>query len=522
MTCLTLPAEQSLAAFGTTRVGYGSEMTSLWLDRSGPSQAASRLDRERHSADVVVVGAGITGLITAVLLARAGKDVLVLEARTAGAVTTGNTTGKISLLQGTSLTKIVARHGAGLARDYVKGSREGQDWLLRYCEANNIPVQREADYTYAQSAKEVPSARAELTACRLAGLDAEWDDDAGVPFPYHGGVRLADQAQFDPMPLLHSLITELTSRAGRLAEGARVRGVSQHGDRLRLRVHTRDHDLDVDAGQCVLATGIPILDRGGFFARLKPSRSYAFAFKVPGDITRPMFISAGSPTRSVRYAPVGEDERLVVAGAGHTVGRKSPTAELEELSSWAQMHFPGAVATHHWSAQDYTPVDRLPYVGPILPGNEKIFVATGFNKWGLTGGTAAALALSGRILGGRMDWARAFSAWSPHELTGITTAVQANLEVGFHLGKGWLAPIARSGSSVPSEGGVVSGPPWHLQARCKVDGVEHRLSPVCPHLGGIVNWNDADKSWDCPLHGSRFAPDGTLLEGPATRGLNGP
>jgi glycine/D-amino acid oxidase-like deaminating enzyme len=496
-------------------------MTSLWHDRNRPDQQTHHLDG-RSTADVAVVGAGITGLITAVLLARAGKNVLVLEARTAGAVTTGNTTGKISLLQATSLSKIVARHGADLARDYVKGSREGQDWLLRYCEHNDIPVQREADYTYAQSAKEVPSARAELAAARLAGLDAQWDDDAGVPFPYHGGVRLADQAQFDPMPLLDSLVKELNDRGGRLAESARVRSVSQRGDRLRLRVHPggdNGDDVEVDAGQVVLATGIPILDRGGFFARLKPSRSYAFAFTVPGDITRPMFISAGSPTRSVRYAPTDDGERLIVGGAGHTVGRRSPTGDLDELASWAQTHFPGAVRTHFWSAQDYTPIDRLPYVGPILPGNEKIFIATGFNKWGMTGGTSAALLLSSRILGGRMDWARAFAAWSVHELTGITTGLQANLEVGFHLTKGWVTPLARTGRSAPDSGGVVTGPPWHLQAKCTIDGVQHKLSPVCPHLGGIVNWNDATGAWECPLHGSRFAPDGTLLEGPATQGL---
>jgi hypothetical protein len=271
-----------------------------------------------------------------------------------------------------------------------------------------------------------------------------------------------------------------------------------------------------------LATGIPILDRGGYFARVKPSRSYCFAFKVPGEITRPMMISTVSPTRSVRYAPVSDGERLIVGGAGHTVGReKSPSEALEELSSWTRMHYPGATQTHFWSAQDYTPIDELPYVGPILPGSESIFIATGFNKWGMTNGVAAALALSSRLLGGRMDWSSAFASWSPHELSGLRTAMQSNLEVGFNLTKGWITPAARSFRRNPSqdEGGVVSGPPWHLEARCRVADVEHRVSPVCPHLGGIVNWNDADKAWECPLHGSRFAPDGTLLEGPATRDL---
>jgi hypothetical protein len=161
----------------------------------------------------------------------------------------------------------------------------------------------------------------------------------------------------------------------------------------------------------------------------------------------------------------------------------------------------------------------LRYVGPILPGNESILVATGFDEWGMTNGPAAALALSGRLLGGRMDWANAFASWSPHELAGITTALQANLEVGFNLARGWLTPATESDHDTPKCGGLVSGPPWHLEARSNVDGDEHVVSPVCPHLGGIVNWNDADESWECPLHGSRFAPDGTLLEGAATRDL---
>lgn len=518
-------------AGGTTRTlrlsslpaGTATSVTSLWLANRPEHRIVPTLAEEsERSADVVVVGAGITGLVTAVLLARAGQDVLVLEARTAGAGTTGNTTAKISLLQGTRMSNITAKHSPEVAKQYVQGNLEGQQWLIDYCAARGIDLQRRDACTYAQSSEGVAKARAELKACEAAGLDAEWVDEADVPFPFHGGVRLADQAQFDPMPFLDSLTAELHEREGRLVEGARVQRVSHDGAaRLKLQVHTSSGaEVDVVANRCVLATGIPILDRGGFFARLSPHRSYCLAFRVPGNVTRGMYISTDSPTRSTRSVPTADGELLIVGGAGHTVGRNSdPAASVEELASWAKQHWPGAIQTHFWSAQDYAPVDGLPYVGPILPGHDEILVATGFDKWGMTNGVAAALALSGRILGGRMDWAEAFASWSPHELSGLATALQVNLSVGLNLAKGWITPATRMGAKPVEDCGVVSGPPWHLEARSVVDGIERTVSPVCPHLGGIVNWNDADKSWDCPLHGSRFAPDGTLIEGPATRDL---
>jgi hypothetical protein len=138
----------------------------------------------------------------------------------------------------------------------------------------------------------------------------------------------------------------------------------------------------------------------------------------------------------------------------------------------------------------------------------------------MTNGVAAALSISSQILGGRMDWSAASASWRPRELAGVAEALKSNLEVGINLAKGWVTPWT-AGADEPSEGeGLVCGPPWHLRAESVVDGVQRSISPVCPHLGGVVRWNDADAAWECPLHGSRFAPDGELLEGPATRGLS--
>lgn len=476
--------------------------------------------------DVVVVGAGITGLTTALLLARAGKKVAVVEARHVGACATGNTTAKVSVLQGSKLSSVASKHGTDVLRDYAIGNAEGRDWLIRHCEQHGLDMQREDDHAYAQSESGISTARDVLAACRAAQLEPEWVDEADVPFPFRGGVRLRAQAQIDPMTFLDSLVTEFETHGGVLLQGVRATTVSGTNPvKVTLRLtealdDTRDGQFAITAQHCILATGTPILDRGMFFARLEAKRSYCMAFDVPGGLTTSMFLSVDSPTRSVRYAPTPSGNKLIVGGAGHSVGRNAdPKKAVDELERWAALHYPGAVRTHYWSAQDYHPADELPYVGPLLPKLESVLVATGFDKWGMTNGVAAALALSARILGGRMDWAQAFASWSPHELSGVTTAMQANFKVGLQMAKGWAAPMMTP-SVDPTEGnGVVNGPPWRMRATSVVDGDQRTVSPVCPHLGGIVEWNNSDLAWECPLHGSRFAPDGSLLEGPATRGL---
>ncbi|MEU8899254.1 FAD-dependent oxidoreductase [Nocardia sp. NPDC048505] len=491
-------------------------MTALW---KSDAEIPARLRLNAGSRfDTVVIGGGITGLVTALLLAESGVEVAVLEARRVGAAASGLNTGKISLLQGTRAQQIAGRHSIGTLREYLAANRDGQDWLVRFCAEHNVPLQREAALTYAQTAAEVKRVRAEYEATQRAGLPTELIGKPDTPFPAHGAVRLDNQVQVDPMALIAALAVAVEAHATPIFESTRAHGV-RSGPGGDLVIDTEHGELT--AHSVVLATGMPILDRGGFFARLEPQRSYLTAYRVPQEIPREMYLSAGQPTKSLRYAPSPEDDLLIVGGNAHGVGRTDrASAHVQALVDWTQRWFPGAEPLYRWSAQDHHPIGELPYVGPLLPGQDRIMVATGFAKWGLTNGAAAALALAGHRTGKPPAWAATFQSWQPAELKGWFSALKANTAVAQQMSSGWLLRLTHGPGTAPAEGcGKIERHGLEPTAVSTVEGTTTEVSAVCPHLGGIVRWNDAENSWDCPLHGSRFAPDGTVLEGPATKGL---
>ncbi len=497
-------------------------MLSYWLDRSPtnnpPAEAPTPLPRAPLDADVAVVGAGLTGLVTALLLARAGKRVVLLEARSVGAVTTGHTTGKVSLLQGTKLSRLLRHQPGSVVRSYVEANREGQAWLLRFCDRAGIRAERRTAVTYAATEEQRAAARAEHDAAQRLGMTTRWVDDLDLPFPTFGAVVLDEQAQIDPVVVLDELVREFEEHGGVLVEGARVTRVDRTGPPI---LHT-DVDLEVRAGDVVLATGTPVVDRGLHFAKVEAHRSYVLMF-TGADVPEEMLISAGSPTRSVREVIDQEGtSRLMVGGAGHVVGRTASARQhLVDLRTWTHRHFPAAEETHAWSAQDYRSHDGLPLVGSLPLGQGHVHVATGFDKWGLTNGVAAALQISADLLGSEMSWASPAPRHLPSSRS-VREAARANLAVGAHLVGDWVAAEIHATDAAPTEGaGQVGrrGRDPRPVATSTVSGASCRVSAICTHLGGVLTWNDAEQSWDCPLHGSRFAPDGAVLEGPATRPL---
>jgi glycine/D-amino acid oxidase-like deaminating enzyme/nitrite reductase/ring-hydroxylating ferredoxin subunit len=492
-------------------------MTSVWLDRSDVPPGDPFVAEARY--DDVVVGAGMTGLITAVLLARAGRSVAVLEARRLGAVTTGNTTGKLSLLQGTHLSRIVRGHSEKVAAAYVEGNLAGQDWVLRYCAEHGVPVERRDAWTYAGSRSGRRQISREYEIGRQLGLDLSQEDADELPYKSYGAIRLPDQAQLYPLDLLITLATELRSLGGVLIEGLRVHDVKVG------REASVETDLGaLTANQVVLASGVPFLDRGLYFAKVTPQRSYAVAFRVPGTVPQGMYLSADSPTRSLRTAIHDDAELLLVGGNGHEGGHfpLPPSRLIDDLISWTKKHFPGADVTHTWSAQDYQSHNYVPFIGKLPRGGGHVQLATGYAKWGMTNSAMAALMITDNILGHQRDWARTLGTRISKPAS-VLQGLRFNAGVGLAAMQGWVGAGLRpmtSQEATPAEGdgkvGLQQGRPV---ATSTVNGTTCAVSAVCTHLGGIVRWNDFERSWDCPLHGSRFASDGAVLEGPATSNL---
>lgn len=454
------------------------------------------------TADVVVIGAGITGLATAVEAATAGLDVLVLEDRHLGAGVTCLSTAKVTVLHGLRYSSLASRHGPEVTARYAAAQQAGLRWLQEHAgdqlESASAATYATDDATRGQVAAEAAAAAAAGIHARMARLD--------LPFPTTGAVVVDDQAQTEPAALQVALAERLESLGGRIAEGTRAVGVRDR----RGGVVVRTPVGDVTAGWAVVATGLPIVDRALLFARTEPMASYCIALRTPDPLPAEMLLSAGSPTRSLRTAPdPGRPGQrvLVVGGAGHKTGGCASTAgQYEELLGWAGEHFDVEEVPWRWSAEDFVADDGLPFVGPA-PFSPRVLVATGYGKWGFTNGAAAALALVARITGDPLPpWA---SDWAPRRIelrAGGRELVKANADVAAKLVGGWLALTARGQVLRPT-------------VEAEVDGVRHEVSAVCTHLGGIVRWNDADRCWDCPLHGSRFDADGTLAHGPAVKDL---
>lgn len=471
--------------------------------------------------DVAVVGGGIAGLCTAWELTQAGRTVAVLEADRIAASVTGYTTAKLSSLHTMIYAKIRKQAGAEAARLYAQSQQQAVERVAEVstrlgidCDLERLPA-----FTYVEAEEEVDQVRAEAEAAREAGLDASFVTESGLPFPIAGAVRVEHQAQFHPRKYLLGLAEDVTRRAGHIFERTRVVELDE-GEPCRV---TTEQGATVTARDVVVATHYPVFDRAMLFSRLEPRRELVVAAAIAEERDpQGVFITPEQNTRSVRTTPYQPGQRLlIITGEHFSPGTGEVAERWQRLIEWTNERFPKAEVLYRWATQDNTTTDQIPFVGPFHPGAKNVYVATGFGGWGMSTGVMTGTLLAATIAGEELPWSSLYNPRRLHPMREAASMAKLQAKVVGHFVGDRLR-----GSRADSLEDIAAGTGAVLRVggeRCAVyrddNGGLQAVSARCTHLGCLVQFNDAERAWECPCHGSRFAVDGSVIQGPANRPL---
>jgi len=486
--------------------------TSVWLATTPATDFPSLTPGV--SVDVAIIGGGLVGLTAATLLKAEGLTVAVVEAGRIVQGVTGYTTAKLTAQHGQFYDYLLRHFGEPKARAYAVANLRAIDEVSRLALEHGIDCdfQRTESYVYTESSDEVDTLRAEGEAAARLGLPSSLVTETPLPFPVRLAVRFDNQAEFHPRKYLLGLARLIPGGGSHIFEQTRVTGWDE-GEPCT--VHTERGEIR--AGKVVVASHFPVNDKALYATRVHQSRSYVLGVRIDGPAPRGMFVST-EPEFTVRSYTDERGELLILGGEGHRTGEGGDTVERYfRLEQWARQHFPVRSVDYRWSTQDNVTLDRVPYVGRITPASRHAYVATGFRGWGMTNSTASAMLIRDLIVG-RPNPAE--DVYDPNRLNleSLSEFAKHGADIATHL-VGDRFSSEDPSEVQPGEGRVVKTGDGHVAMFRAEDGSVRTLSAACSHMGCIVQWNSAERSWDCPCHGSRFALDGSVLHGPAIKPL---
>ncbi len=467
--------------------------------------------------DVVVIGGGITGLTAAFLLAASGKRVSLVEARRIGCGVSHRSTVHLTEAVDTRYTKIESDFGKEGARLVAESSRAAIEKVAELAKSLSIPCDlvRRPGYLYTENDRDLATLKEEHDAARRAGLPVELLPVAPLPFATKCALRFPDQAQMHIVRYLASLATAAQAKGAQIYEDSRVITVE---DGEPCIVHL-EHGPVIRAKEVFVATHAP-LNRVFLQTKIAAYRSYVLAFPNV-SLDTGLFWDTEDPYHYFSSFEIDGVPYLIVGGEDHKTGTTVNTEEhLDKLLAWSKERFSVSEPTHRWSAQVEEPVDGLPFIGRNSL-SEHVYVATGFSGNGTTFGTIAAMIVSDLVNGRASPWAELYAATRVKPMSSAATYAAENIDFPMHLVSDRLHPTeAKSPEEIrPGEGKTLRHRGERLAVYRDPQGNAHALSSVCTHLGCLVKFNNAEKTWDCPCHGSRFGIDGAVLDGPATRPL---
>jgi len=492
---------------------------SLWL-RNSDLPFFPRL-RGEVTVDVTVVGGGISGLTAAVLLARAGKRVAVVEARRIGSGETGRTTAHLTELLDTRYYELSSKFGKDGARQAAESSRCAIDRIEEFTRilGNGCGFQRVPAFLYTENAEHRDALLRELASLGEVGSDAVWTDEVPLPIQNFGGIRVERQAQFRPLDYLSALVAEFQKRGGVIFEQSPMLELSEREGKP-CRVSTPDGA--VSSRDVLELTNTPVSNLFAIHSKVAAYRSYALAATLPpGAPAEGLFFDTETPYHYLRTEHTSEGAFLIVGGEDHKTGQDDGSRRFTALEDYLHQHFPNAELRYRWSGQLIEPADGLPYIGKNS-GSEHVYIATGFSGNGITFGTLAGMILSDAVLGLENPFAELYTATRVKPIAQAPKVISESLDFPAYLTrdrllrKGDVDGVER----IPNgEGRLIHSGGKMLAVYRDEQGQLHKRSAVCTHLGCNVRFNSAEKSWDCPCHGSRFDVDGQVINGPALTAL---
>ncbi|MFD2873752.1 FAD-dependent oxidoreductase [Mucilaginibacter ximonensis] len=473
----------------------------------------------QQTYDCLIVGAGITGLTTGLLLQQAGKNVIIAEAHTLGFGTTGGTSAHINTFADTTFAEAESAFGEDGAQLFADAIRDGFNLIKHNINELGIDCDyaEKTGYLYAETDEQVKLLHEIYQAMLKVGVPAHYQHNVPTPVAFKKALELPGQAQFHPIEYLLVLRDEFIALGGTLLENTPIDNIESN-DGLHV---ASSGERSIAAQNIIYATHMPP-GINVFSFRCAPYRSYVLAVKLTDD-TYPdaVIYDLQDPYHYVRTHVIDEEPLLLIGGNDHKTGHDDPEKAFDDLEKYARTYYNVASIEYRWSSQYYIPADGFPYVGQIPFMPDGIFTATGFNGNGMMLGSISAKILADQVMGIENRYSKIFSPSRLKPIDGFTELVKENADVAYHfVADRFGIPETDSLKQLaPGTGKVLELNGSKLAVYCGEDGGIQALSPVCTHAGCIVNFNAAEKTWDCPCHGGRFNTDGSVITGPPTKAL---
>ena len=469
--------------------------------------------------DAIIVGAGITGITTALMLQKAGKKCIVLEAASIGFGTTGGTSAHLNTFFDATYPEIENDFGEGAAKLVAESGKESFAIIKDFIDSYLIECDFEykGAYLYSETEKETKELAELMESSRKAGVDVIEYQDNGVPVPFQLAVHFIDQGQFHPLKYIYALTEEFLKLGGAIREDSFVSSSSYENEEYQATIG----NLSVQGKNLVWATHVPP-GITPFSFKCAPYRSYVLGVKLKNE-AYPIGLTYDmqEPYHYFRTHEIKGQKYLIVGGEDHKTGHDDPEKAFENLTAYANKYYRVESIPYRWSSQYYVPVDGLPYIGQFTGASEGTYVATGFNGNGIIFGTLSGKIISDQILGITNKYSELYSPSRIKPIAGFSEFVKENADVAWHFvaDRFDVEDMDSIQDLQPGKGVIAEIKGEKVAVYKDTDGKVTALSPICTHAGCTVQFNEAERSWDCPCHGGRFDINGKVITGPPREDL---